>query len=67
MKIMGILGIQGDIEEHEDAVRKINCIPKRIRTVDDLEGIDALIIPGGESTTIGKLMVSYGFIDKLEI
>ncbi|MBA2861655.1 pyridoxal 5'-phosphate synthase glutaminase subunit PdxT [Methanococcus maripaludis] len=65
MKIMGILGIQGDLEEHEDAVRKVNCIPKRIRTVDDLDGIDALIIPGGESTTIGKLMVSYGFIDKI--
>ncbi|ABR54859.1 SNO glutamine amidotransferase [Methanococcus vannielii SB] len=65
MKIIGILGIQGDIEEHEIAVKKINCIPKRIRSVSDLDEIDALIIPGGESTTIGKLMVKYGFIEKI--
>ena len=64
MKI-GILGIQGDIEEHEEMIRKINHIPKRIRTVDDLNDIDALIIPGGESTTMGKLMVKYGFIEAL--
>lgn len=65
MKTIGILGIQGDIEEHEVSVQKIGCIPKRIRTVNDLDGIDALIIPGGESTTIGKLMVKYGFIEKI--
>ena len=62
---IGILGIQGDIEEHEEMIRKINHIPKRIRTVDDLNDIDALIIPGGESTTMGKLMVKYGFIEAL--
>ena len=64
MKI-GMLGIQGDIEEHEEMIKKINHTPKRIRTVDDLNDIDALIIPGGESTTMGKLMVKYGFIEAL--
>lgn len=64
MKV-GILGIQGDIEEHEDMVKKVGHSPKRIRVIDDLDGIDALIIPGGESTTMGKLMVKYGFIDKI--
>jgi len=63
---IGILGIQGDIEEHEEMIRKINHTPKRIRTVDDLNDIDALIIPGGESTTMGKLMVKYGFMDSLK-
>ena len=65
MKI-GILGIQGDIEEHEEMVKRINCIPKRVRTPEDLNDIDALIIPGGESTTMGKLMEKYGFIDALK-
>ncbi|MDK2790335.1 MAG: pyridoxal 5-phosphate synthase pdxT subunit [Methanothermococcus sp.] len=65
MKIIGVLGIQGDIEEHEDAIKKIDCIPKRVRTVEDLKDIDALVIPGGESTTMGKLMEKYGFIGAL--
>ncbi len=60
------MGIQGDIEEHEEMVRKINHTPRRVRTVNDLDGIDALIIPGGESTTMGKLMLKYGFMDVLK-
>ncbi|WP_292459804.1 pyridoxal 5'-phosphate synthase glutaminase subunit PdxT [Methanothermococcus sp.] len=63
---IGILGIQGDIEEHEEMVKRINCTPKRIRTPADLDDIDALIIPGGESTTMGKLMKKYGFIEALK-
>lgn len=65
MKI-GILGIQGDIEEHEEMIKKINHTPKRIRTIEDLNDIDALIIPGGESSTMGKLMKTYGFIEALK-
>ena len=63
---IGVLGIQGDIEEHEEMIKKINCNPIRVRTVNDLKNIDALIIPGGESTTIGKLMEKYGFIEYLK-
>jgi 5'-phosphate synthase pdxT subunit len=64
--IIGVLGIQGAIEEHEEAIKKAGYEAKRVRFVEDLKDIDALIIPGGESTTMGKLMVKYGFIDVLK-
>ncbi|WP_390893646.1 pyridoxal 5'-phosphate synthase glutaminase subunit PdxT [Methanococcus aeolicus] len=47
-------------------IKKINHAPKRIRTIEDLKNIDALIIPGGESSTMGKLMKTYGFIEALK-
>ena len=62
---IGVLGIQGDIEEQEEMVRKIGHNPVRVRRVEDLSKIEALIIPGGESTTIGKLMEKYGFMEAL--
>jgi len=62
---IGVLGIQGDIDEQEEMIRKIGHNPIRIRRVGDLSKIDALIIPGGESTTIGKLMEKYGFMEVL--
>ncbi|AXI25029.1 pyridoxal 5'-phosphate synthase glutaminase subunit PdxT [Methanofervidicoccus sp. A16] len=63
---IGVLGIQGDIDEQEEMVRKIGHNPVRVRRVEDLSKVDALIIPGGESTTIGKLMEKYGFIEALK-
>ena len=63
---IGVLGIQGDIDEQEEMVRKIGHNPIRVRRVEDLSKVDALIIPGGESTTIGKLMEKYGFIEALK-
>ena len=62
---VGILALQGDVREHADAVEKIGATWKRVRRPEDLVGIDALIIPGGESTTIGKLAEIYGLIDPL--
>ena len=62
---IGILGIQGDIDEHERMVRRIGHNPIRVRTVEDLSKVEALIIPGGESTTMGKLMEKYGFMEAL--
>ncbi|MBP2172380.1 pyridoxal 5'-phosphate synthase glutaminase subunit PdxT [Methanococcus voltae] len=64
-KKIGILGIQGDVEEHIDSILKLGYEAIRVRTISELEGIDALIIPGGESTTMGKIMDKYGFIDKI--
>ena len=63
---IGVLGIQGDIDEQEEMVRKIGHNPVRVRRVEDLSKVDALIIPGGESTTMGKLMEKYGFIEALK-
>lgn len=62
---VGILALQGDVREHADAVEAIGGTWKPVRRPDDLVSIDALIIPGGESTTIGKLAEIYGLIDPL--
>lgn len=53
---IGILGIQGSMEEHEKMLQKINCDFLRIKNADDLGKISGLIMPGGESTAIGKLL-----------
>lgn len=55
-KKIGILALQGAFIEHEQAIRKCGAEARQIRTREELEQVDGLIIPGGESTTIGKLM-----------
>lgn len=57
---IGILDIQGSVEEHFDALKKIGVGAVLVKNTKDLEKISGLIIPGGESTTIGKLMRRYG-------
>lgn len=64
MKI-GILAMQGAFREHAAALRKCGCDTVEIRKPADLEAIDALIIPGGESTTIGKLLNDYGLTEPI--
>lgn len=59
MKI-GVLAIQGDVIEHRAVLRRLGADEVEVRVPEDLAGVDGLIIPGGESTTIGKLMVEYG-------
>ena len=59
MKI-GVLAIQGDVIEHRAALRRIGVGEVEVRLPKDLDGVDGLILPGGESTTIGKLMVRSG-------
>jgi 5'-phosphate synthase pdxT subunit len=56
-----VLALQGDVAEHVVALREAGAAEVReVRRPEDLEGVDALAIPGGESTTIGRLMVEYG-------
>jgi 5'-phosphate synthase pdxT subunit len=57
---IGILALQGDFREHADAVRAIGAEPVMVRLPRDLVGVDALILPGGESTTMRKLVDRYG-------
>ena len=54
MKRIGILAIQGDFEAHARAVARVGGEALRVRREKDLDGLDALILPGGESTTISK-------------
>jgi pyridoxal 5'-phosphate synthase pdxT subunit len=50
--VVGILALQGDFEAHAKLVRRLGAEPAEVRVPSDLEGIDALIIPGGESTVM---------------
>lgn len=63
MKV-GVLALQGDFEAHARLVRAF-ADPVEVRTADQLAGVDALVIPGGESTTIRKLATAYGLVDPL--
>jgi pyridoxal 5'-phosphate synthase pdxT subunit len=51
--VIGILALQGGFEAHANALRELGAEVREVRTPDDLDGIDGLVIPGGESTTIG--------------
>jgi 5'-phosphate synthase pdxT subunit len=57
---VGILALQGDVREHADAVREIGAEPVLVRWPADLGGLDALILPGGESTMMRRLIDRYG-------
>jgi pyridoxal 5'-phosphate synthase pdxT subunit len=57
---IGVLALQGDVVEHVKMLRGLGVEAIEVRTPEDLAKVDALVIPGGESTTIGKLAVEYG-------
>jgi len=65
-KKIGVLALQGGFAKHLSMIGSIGAEPREVRTAEDLDGLDGLIIPGGESTTIGKLLVRYGIAEKLE-
>lgn len=62
---IGVLALQGAFREHRLMLEALGCSVREVRLPKHLEGLDGVIFPGGESTTIGKLMVHYGFIDAL--
>jgi 5'-phosphate synthase pdxT subunit len=64
MKI-GVLALQGAFIEHIKILQKLGVEAVEVRLPEHLEGLDGLIIPGGESTTIGKLAVEYGLVQPL--
>ena len=60
---IGVLALQGAVTEHIVSIEKTGAVGLPIKRVEQLEEVEGLIIPGGESTTIGKLMRKYGFIE----
>ena len=64
MKV-GVLALQGDFREHVDMLRSLGADASEVRLPRELEGLDGLIIPGGESTTIGKIATEYGLIEPI--
>jgi 5'-phosphate synthase pdxT subunit len=65
MKI-GVLAIQGDFAEHLVVLKRLGVEAIEVRLPAQLTGLDGLIIPGGESTTIGKLVVDFGLLEPLQ-
>lgn len=62
---LGVLALQGDFREHAELVDHMGLKPVLVRRPEELESLDGLIIPGGESTTIGKLADRFGLVDPL--
>lgn len=62
---VGVLALQGDFLEHKQMLRDLGAQPVEVRLPGQLDGLDALIVPGGESTTIGKLAVTYRLLEPL--
>ena len=64
MKI-GVLALQGDFMEHQHMLAGIGVENAQVRLPADLDGLDGVIVPGGESTTIGKLADDFGLMEPL--
>ena len=60
---IGVLALQGDVREHVEILQKLGVEPVEVRTIEDLDRLAGLIVPGGESTTIGKIMAESGLLD----
>ncbi len=61
----GVLAIQGDVREHLQALRRVGVEACTVRTAEEVAAVRGLIIPGGESTTIGKLAARYGLMEPI--
>ena len=60
MTTVGVLALQGDFAEHEAVLQQLGARPREVRLPEELDDLDALIIPGGESTTLTRLIAVYG-------
>ena len=62
---IGVLALQGAFVEHVRALERLGARAREVRLPGELEGLDGLIIPGGESTTIGKLLAEFQLLEPL--
>jgi 5'-phosphate synthase pdxT subunit len=65
MKRVGVLSLQGDVGEHVRTLSSLGCEVVKVRTVEQLDTVDGLVMPGGESTTIAHLLGTSGLGDAL--
>jgi len=63
--VVGVLALQGDVREHLSALAECDVVARPVRRTAELAGVDALVIPGGESTTMDKLSRAFGLRDPL--
>jgi 5'-phosphate synthase pdxT subunit len=61
--VVGVLALQGAFESHQQRLAELGVLTRQVRTPHDLAGVDALVMPGGESTTMSKLLVTSGLFD----
>jgi len=64
---IGVLALQGDVREHRWALDDLGVRSRLVRLSQDLRGLDGLVIPGGESTTIGRLAERFGLLQPLRV
>jgi 5'-phosphate synthase pdxT subunit len=65
-RLVGVLALQGAFVAHQRALESVGARTRQVRQPGDLEGIDALVMPGGESTTMSKLLTSSGLFDDVK-
>ena len=65
MPVVGVLALQGSFREHIEMLERLDVQTREVRLPRELASLDGLIIPGGESTTIGKLLVAYSLAEEL--
>lgn len=62
---VGVVALQGDVREHLRILESLGATAVPVKTADQVADVDALVIPGGESTTIGKMAVRFGLLGPL--
>jgi pyridoxal 5'-phosphate synthase pdxT subunit len=63
--VVGVFALQGDVREHLAALAECDAIARPVRRPSELEGVDALVIPGGESTTMSKLAITFDLFEPI--
>jgi pyridoxal 5'-phosphate synthase pdxT subunit len=64
--LVGVLALQGDVLEHVAALQRAGARTREVRTPDDLAAVDALVVPGGESTTVIRLLDRFGLTEPIK-
>lgn len=62
---VGVLSLQGDVREHVRSLSALGCRVRQVRRPEELDGVDALVLPGGESTAISRLAAAFDLLDPL--
>jgi 5'-phosphate synthase pdxT subunit len=66
VKRVGVLALQGDVAEHLHALRRLGVEAVEVKNEQDLAAVDGLIVPGGESTTVIKLLERFGLVEPIK-
>ncbi|MGH3767254.1 MAG: pyridoxal 5'-phosphate synthase glutaminase subunit PdxT [Pseudonocardiaceae bacterium] len=65
--VVGVLAVQGNVQEHLRAIADCGLLSARVRRPEELAEVDALILPGGESTTMSRLLVAFDLMEPLRV